>query len=472
MRSKYLLVLILITLFQRNAPLFAQSIAGTWKGQLQISNINLPLVFHIKDSASQLRATMDSPEQEAFGIPVDKVSFTQNTLKIQILKAKISYKGTLTSDSMVGTFKQSILKKALVLHRAGTESSVAPILHPQTPKPPFDYPTQEVNFKSMEPSVTLAGTLTMPSNTSTYPVPAVVLISGSGPQDRNESLLGHQPFAVLADYLTRFGIAVLRYDDRGTASSTGTFNGATTYDFAKDVRGAVQFLRNTPGIDTNRIGLIGHSEGGLIAPMVAVEDPRIAFCILMAGPAMSGAELLPLQMERVARASGEWNDTLAKDTKIYADAFQLIAHTRSKLKLRRLLFHYFYRHYAEISSAKNGPGNRVLWAYLEMRLWTEPWMSTFLKINPAEYLQRVKVPILALNGSLDQQVPSVENLAIMRKILKNGDARNAVIELEGLNHLFQECKTGSPKEYAKIEQTMSVVVITEMLNWITKVCNE
>lgn len=454
----------------------AQSITGTWKGNLIIGSSALPIVFHIKDSAATYTATMDSPEQEAYGIPVDKVSFANGMLSLQITKAHINYRAQLLGDTLLkGVFKQAIIKKELLLRPATNHNVQAKVVnHPQTPTAPFSYSVNEVRFPSADSKVLLAGSLTMPSNTNTYPVPAVVLITGSGPQDRDESLLGHKPFLVLADYLTRFGYAVLRYDDRGTAASTGKFKGATTFDFINDAQGAANFLRKQPGIDTARIGLIGHSEGGLIAPMLALQDPRITFIVLLAGPAMRGAELLPLQMEKVARASGTWNDTMSQEIKVYAQAFQVIAGTQNNLVLRHKLFHYFYKHFSEIPSAKQLHSNRFLWAYLETKLWMDPWMRTFLQINPMDYLTRVAphCPILALNGSLDMQVPSAENLSLMRQAIKQGDPRSKVVELEKLNHLFQEAKTGSPKEYAKIEETFNVGAITEILNWMTMICTK
>jgi hypothetical protein len=188
---------------------------------------------------------------------------------------------------------------------------------------------------------------------------------------------------------------------------------------------------------------------------------------------MSGAELLPLQMERIAQSSGEWNELEKQVTDSYAGAFKIIANTPSNVKLRHRLFHYFYKEYPRMTSPKASHSNRVIWAHLEMKVWMDPWMKTFLQISPMDYLPRAAAhcPILAINGSKDMQVPSTENLALMRQAFKNANPKCEVKELEGLNHLFQECKTGSPKEYAKIEQTMSVGVITEMLNWITKIFN-
>jgi len=281
----------------------SESIEGIWQGTLKApGGVELRIVFKISEKPDgTMTATMDSSDQGVTGIPVEKVAFENGNLRLDVKSILGVFQGKLKEDGLEieGEWKQSGQSFPLVLKRI---EKAAEVRRPQEPKKPYPYKEEEVVYENKEAGITLAGTLTLPRQEC--PFPAVLLISGSGPQDRNETLLGHRPFLVLADYLTRRGIAVLRVDDRGVGESTGNISQATSEDFATDVLAGIEYLKNRKEINPMQIGLIGHSEGGFIAPMVAVQSPDVAFIVLMAGTGLTGEEILYLQGELMARAEG------------------------------------------------------------------------------------------------------------------------------------------------------------------------
>ena len=335
---------------------------------------------------------------------------------------------------------------------------------PQEPIKPFPYLSKDIFFKNKTAGIKLAGTLTMPSEGSNFP--AVVLISGSGPQDRDEALLGHKPFLVLSDHLTRQGIAVLRFDDRGTAQSEGNFNTATSADFKTDVAAAVDFLKTQKEI--GNIGLIGHSEGGIIAPMLAAESKDVKFIVLMAGTGIRGDELLLRQSELIGRASGIKEEELETARAFNQGAYDIVVKSISQEKVKAEL-----KEYLEASVAKNpelatanGLKEEVFVNQVLGQL-TSPWMMYFLKHDPAKVLGKVDCPVLAIIGEKDLQVPAEVNLDAIEAALKEGGNKQFTVkELPGLNHLFQEAETGSPSEYAQIEQTIAPQAMEIMSEWI------
>ncbi len=306
----------------------------------------------------------------------------------------------------------------------------------------------------------------MPSEGKDFP--AVVLISGSGPQDRDEALLGHKPFLVLSDHLTKQGIAVLRYDDRGTAESEGDFSAATSADFKTDVASAVDYLKSREEIDSKNIGLIGHSEGGIIAPMVAVESKDVAFIILMAGTGIRGDDLLLRQSELIGRASGMSDDQIKTTREFNQGAYDIVVNTVNEATIREDLKQYLEEAVTknpDLATA-NGLKEEVFVDQILGQL-TSPWMSYFIKHDPSKVLQKVDCPVLAIVGEKDLQVPAKVNLEAIEEALKAGGNTNYTIkELPGLNHLFQEAKTGSPSEYAQIDQTISPDALELMSSWI------
>jgi pimeloyl-ACP methyl ester carboxylesterase len=343
----------------------------------------------------------------------------------------------------------------------------APV-RPQTPVRPYPYGEEEVRFENKGAGVTLAGTLTLPAGKGSFP--AVVLITGSGPQDRDESLMGHKPFLVIADALTRRGIAVLRYDDRGTARSSGDFRKATTADFATDVEAAVTYLKTRKEINARRIGLIGHSEGGIIAPLVASRNKEIRCIVLLAGPGLRGEEIILSQQQLIAQANGGWGKPAQEMVDVNRGAMEIIVRDSLRLEhrdtIKQQLAAYFDQRSAQVQVLKSGGAEATRLAVEQL---TSPWMEYFLAYDPAPALERVRCPVLAMAGSKDLQVSPEENLvAIGRALEKGGNTHFEVKEFPDLNHLFQECTTGLPGEYATIEQTFSPVAMDFMVNWVVK----
>ncbi|WP_254561100.1 alpha/beta hydrolase family protein [Dyadobacter diqingensis] len=337
---------------------------------------------------------------------------------------------------------------------------------PQEPKGPYSYVNEEVKFQNTKANITLAGTLTLPSKGGKYP--AVVLITGSGAQNRDEEVLGHKPFLVIADHLTKNGIAVLRFDDRGVGQSSGNFKTATSLDFSTDVESAVAYLQTRKEIDKSRIGLIGHSEGGLVAPLVASGSDNIRFMVLLAAPAIDLGKLLLKQDELIARSLGISEPEIQKMKNTNASAYSLIAKSTDLKVLRNDLAKLAKKEILEIPPQLLPPKmTKEEFIATQIDNLSSPWFQYVMKYNPGKTLEKVRCPVLALNGEKDLQVTSKENLSAITRALKDGGNSNIITkEFPNLNHFFQECETGSPLEYAKIEQTFSPKVLTEISTWI------
>lgn len=438
------------------ASLWAQkpSIEGSWEGALQLPSAKLRLRIHLKPAESGgWTATLDSPDQGAFGLPVSSVTFVENVLKWQMNQLRASFEGRLNEAGaeIAGTFTQGAAMP-LTLKRLDAAAAVSAPKRPQEPKPPFPYSAEDVTFSSKTPGVTLAGTLTVPAGAG--PHPAVILVTGSGPQDRDESLMGHKPFWVLADHLSRRGIAVLRYDDRGAGKSTGTFSTATTADFALDAEGAFDFLQTRSGIDARKIGFAGHSEGGMIAPMVAARRSGVAFLVLLAAPGVSGAEVILEQGQALAKAAGASQQQLAAAREAQSKFTQAVKDTPDSAELEK-----------KLRVLLAGQPN----ADVEIRRVLTPWFRYFFTYDPAPTLAKVKCPVLALNGEKDLQVIPDQNLPVIKAALeKAGNTDVTIVRLPGLNHIFQTAKTGGVSEYAQIEETMSPAALEAVSNWIRK----
>jgi pimeloyl-ACP methyl ester carboxylesterase len=389
---------LVLLLLWTSLSLSAQGISGQWNGVLKVPGAQLKLVFHISETAEGYSSTMDSPDQGAFGIPVTATTFAGSVLKLEIPNAGITYEGTLEgTDSIVGTFRQGGQSFPLILTTGAVEK--AEVVRPQEPVPPFPYDAEEVTFSNEQDGVELAGTLTLPRGDGVFP--AVVLISGSGPQNRDEELFEHKPFWVLADFLTRNGIAVLRFDDRGVGASTGDFAKATTFDFARDVEAAVDFLKTRKGVNPKEIGLIGHSEGGVIAPMVASERADIGFIVLMAGSALRGDQLLLLQKATIEAQMGVPPQMIEYNQQIMGGAYEIVLNEQLDQELiADSLSGYFQEKYGVML-----PEEQRMALVDQL---SSPWMINFVRLDPAVYLSEVQCPILALNGSKDLQVPSKE----------------------------------------------------------------
>jgi fermentation-respiration switch protein FrsA (DUF1100 family) len=444
---------------------FGQEIAGQWNGILKVPGAQLRLVFDIQKTANGISTTMDSPDQGAKGIPVSTSSFENSALKITVANLKIEYEGTLGKDNIiVGNFKQAWQSFPMNLSKDKVEKEA--FIRPQEPTKPYSYYSEDIIFENKKAGITLAGMLTLPKKDGVFP--AVILISGSGPQNRNEELLDHKPFLVISDYLTKNGIAVLRYDDRGVAASKGNFKTATSLDFSTDVEAGIEYLKTRKEINKNKIGLIGHSEGGIIAPMVASKSKEVAFIILLAGTGIQGDQLLLLQQQLIGKASGMNDEALQKNKLANTKVFDIVNQSTSLEQLQIDLTNYIKQNLKDNPNSEKPAGmSEEDFVKSQVQQIATPWMQYFIKYNPAPTLEKIKCPVLALNGEKDLQVPPKENLAAIKEALsKAGNKKVTIKELPNLNHLFQECKTGSPQEYATIEQTFSPTALTEILKWI------
>jgi len=441
-----------------------QDITGQWNGLLSTPGAKLRLVINIEGVADAYSATLDSPDQGAVGIPASSVSFANDTLRFRIDNLRVVYVGVLGAEDVIkGTFTQAGQALPLDLGRAAIAKPVQN--RPQEPKPPYPYRSEEVKIENSLDQLTLAGTLTLPQQEGKYPV--AILISGSGAQDRNEELLGHKPFLVIADHLTRNGIAVLRYDDRGTAESTGDFATATSADFANDVRSIVSYLQQRSDILSDQIGLIGHSEGGLIAPMVAADNEDIGFIVMLAGPAVPGSDILMAQNQLIGKANGVNATILTRQLELLRETLDIMKAAATTEEAAKNV-ETFFNSNKERLQVMVPPGTDVD-VYIESALaqYGSPWFHYFVKYDPAESLTQVKCPVLAINGEKDLQVPAQMNLEKAEEYLKAGGNPDYTIKaLPNLNHLFQESNTGSPAEYANIEQTFSPDALKLISDWI------
>jgi fermentation-respiration switch protein FrsA (DUF1100 family) len=437
--------------------MFGQEIIGQWNGVLKVPGAQLRVVLNISKTEKGYISTMDSPDQGAKGIPVATTSFENSILKVELPNLKAVYEGTLNKENIiVGNFSQGGQSFALNMSREVIEKKVYP--RPQEPQKPFPYYTEEVTFENKIDKNVLAGTLSLPQKEGRFP--AVILISGSGPNNRDEEHSGHKPFLVLVDYLTKKGIAVLRFDKRGIAQSTGDYKSATTLDFTKDVQAGVDYLLTRKEIDKSKIGLMGHSEGGVIAPIVAGNSKDVNFIVMLAGTGIRGDQLMLLQKEKIERQMGVSENEIQKGQDIFKGAYAIVLNSdTTDDNLKAKINSYFKVQFGDKMNEQqiSGLANQI----------TSPWMFYFLKFDPSSALGKVICPVLALNGDKDLQVPADVNIEAIKKALAKGGNKKVTTKIvPNLNHLFQECKTGSPDEYETIEQTFSPIALEEISKWI------
>ncbi|WP_428224013.1 alpha/beta hydrolase family protein [Flavobacterium sp.] len=441
---------------------YSQDIDGSWSGELEVQGMKLPLVFNIKKEGTQFKTTLDSPKQGAKDIPVKTTTFENNILAIDASDLGISYTGNYTNGKIEGKFKQGGMELPLVLEQNKAQKDYT-FNRPQTPKEPFDYNMEEVTILNPIDKNTLAGTITTPKDKKNFPI--LVMITGSGGQNRDEELFNHKPFAVIADDFAKKGIATLRLDDRGVGKSSKVDKKSTTADFATDINTAVDFL---VAKGYTNIGLIGHSEGGMIAPMVATMNKNVKFIISMAGPGIKIQDLMYKQIEQGGLLAGEKPEKVKLDVATTKKLYAFIESYKGA-ELAKDLETFYINELKKYPTGFIKPESLEVEAKAEIKQITHPWFLYFLKFDPALYISKLKIPVLAINGSKDFQVDAISNLEGFKKELtKAGNKHFEIVNFEGLNHLFQECTTGAFSEYVEIEQTIAPKVLEKMSDWVLK----
>ena len=440
-------------------------VAGHWEGQIDIPGQPITVKVDLAVNDSDWRGTIDIPAQGAKDLPLSNIHVVEEDDDVRVkfsirgVPGNPTFNGKLQDSAISGTFSQGVATFGFRLSR----ESVKGPARPQEPKPPFPYKIEEVVFQNG--AVNLAGTLTLPQGAG--PFPAVLLISGSGLQDRDETLVGHKPFWVLADHLSRAGIAVLRVDDPGIGKSTPHPKPPTTEDFATDVEAGVAFLKGDNRV--NNIGLIGHSEGGLIAAIVASRSNDVGFVVLMAGPGVPGTELLRKQNERIFDAAGIAGERKQNLLILLNRLFTILTSEDLAEDERRQGVDEIVRKQLEINGTPPAQQDEAqVQALVEQSL--TPWMRYFLTFDPRPALEKIRVPVLVLNGELDVQVDAEQNLTAIAAALEKGGNQNVTVHrLPEHNHLFQRAKTGLINEYAVIEETISPKVLDLIRDWVLSV---
>ena len=449
----------------------------TWAGTLDAVIQKLPLRFRIgKGADGKADVRMDSLGQKAGGFRAERVVAGEAwTIKVPAVKGEFA--GKLGPDGkLTGSWKQGGANLPLVLEKvaAGAAAALPPEQRrPQTPKPPFPYDVREAAFRNTVDGVDLAGTLTLPQGAG--PWPAVVLVSGSGQQDRDETLMDHKPFLVLADALSRAGIAVLRYDDRGVGGSGGDPTKATSVDFARDAEAAIEWLKERPDIDPARIGVVGHSEGGLIAALLAARRTDLAGIVMLAGTGVDGGRILVSQGELVLKSEGLGDADQIRRSRIMQEAMiDAVRGSDDASDPAALAAQAGARIRADLGD-ETEKADEAAKAQLDaavadgLRRLTAPWFRFFIGHDPATALAKVSCPVLAIIGEKDVQVDPALNLPAIRQALAAGGNTDATVEeLPGLNHLFQTCTTGAVSEYDRIEETLAPVAIATVRDWLVK----
>ena len=459
-------ILLVLACSSVHGQLEKKDLNGSWMGKLKEAGVELRLVLNFTlTDADTLRFTLDSPDQGAEGIPGGIVRIKSDTLWAYVPMVKGYYTGTPLNDTVIkGKWSQSgrdypmeVVKQHKKLVR----------LRPQEPKAPFPYKSEDITFRNTTGNFDLAGTLTLPEGNG--PFPAVVLITGSGQQDRDETIMYHKPFLVISDYLTRNGIAVLRYDDRGVGKSKGSMNEATSLTLADDAEAAFNYLLARPEIDKKHIGLAGHSEGGLIAPIVASRNKNVAFIVSLAGTGVLGKDLLLKQNRDLLKVSGIQDSLIEEKVKYLSKVIDIVlAETDQKKAVKEAL--NWYNQELEAKNLTDDERKARMTEFTQALVSVNnPWFRYFLGTDPAVFWKNVKCPVLALNGEKDLQVNYEQNLnAIKTALRKGGNKKVKVQSLPSLNHLFQHCSTGSVTEYSSIEETFSPEALGIMTEWIRK----
>lgn len=436
----------------------AADLVGRWEGALRIGEASLPLVVRVSEGANGLVAVMDSPAQGARDMPISGLAETGGTVRFAIPSVGGRFEGARSADgsTWTGSWSQGGASLPLILTRVATTAEVAAPTapeRPQTPVPPFPYEAEAVTFRNEGAGITLAGTLTTPEGSGPFPV--VVLLTGSGAQDRDETIMDHKPFAVWADALTRSGVAVLRYDDRGVGGSGGGSNDDTTADFASDARAAMEYLRTRTDMDPDRIGLMGHSEGGSTALIATSEGAPAAFVVMIAGPALSGAALLPEQYARITSAAGASAEQAAEIRRVRAEIMDALVRNREDRAAAA----------QAVEAILSAAGVPEPARDREVAGLSSGWYRYFAAYDPAPALAALRTPLLAIYGGKDLNVPADLNAPVVSRLKPDA----TVVVLPGLNHLMQHSETGLGAEYGTITETLAPEAIATVVDWLLQV---
>jgi pimeloyl-ACP methyl ester carboxylesterase len=476
MKKIFLAVLIsTLCCVQGNAQ---DNVAGNWLGKIDVGR-ELRIVFHIKDDGSgNLSATMDSPDQSAKDIPCSSVAHVGDSVAIEMSNIHGLYSGKLTDNTtLTGTWSQSGHNVPLELKKVDEVPQVLPVprsSRPQTPKPPFNYKSEDVIYYNADKSIRYGATITIPNGKG--PFPAVLLITGSGQQNRDEEIDGHKPFAVIADYLTNNGYVVMRVDDRGVGKTTGQVDSATSEDFAKDATVSFEYLKSRPETDRKRMGLMGHSEGGMIAQMIAADRKDVDFVVFLAAPGVRTSMLMDEQNEAYMASLGISQEAIDKYKPLYSNIARDIIYGKDSAQVYAALKQHLEQWLKQTDSATvmttteiHDDASKEEFLDAAMASYTNKWYRFFLSYDPKPNLEKMHCKVLALNGDKDIQVVSRPNLAGIRIGLSKGKSKDVVTkEMKGLNHLFQTCTKCTLEEYGELEETFSPTALAFIVDWLDK----
>ena len=451
-------LIVIATVFMTSCSLTEkkQSIVGLWEGKVKFPGIETRLLFNIASSPDgELTVEILQPDEHDDVIKVSSIALEDSNIRIEVAALKGVFEGCIETNKeiIVGEWQQGRWLQNLILRKIWKFTKYA---RPQTPRPPYPYNVKEVTIVNKKENVCLAGTLTWPNKSSS--IPAIILISGGGGHDRDYSILRHRPFLVIADYLTRLGIAVLRFDERGVGSSTGDRSQATCKYYADDVLAGVRFLHTFNEFNPTRIGLIGHSEGGMIASVSAAESKDISFIVLLGSPGLAGAEYQYQFEESINRAMGLSEEMIASKRVIQEKIFNVLLHENDQWIIENKIYEIYRKFYPQIPEGKIKAG---------IAKFLSPGFQYNLTYDPASTLQNSCCPVLAIYGENDLHVPPEGNYNAMESILKSrADVPYKVIKLPGLNHFFQTTDNKEPFDYGKIEETISPIVLELISDWI------
>ncbi len=456
----------------------SQDVLHKWSGVLNAGGQKIELRLNLIQNADKTYSSnWDIPAQKVKGLASSKTELLNNQLSVEIKMIGASYSGSLnmSGDKVDGAWSQSGMSFPLNMEtvKEGQEEKI--FIKPQTPKPPFAYNVKDFVYEGNETKLSYGATLTYPKEDKKFPL--IILITGSGRQDRDETIFDHKPFAVIADYLTKKGYAVLRVDDRGAGKSTGDFSNSTTADFAQDVEEHIRYAKNLPMIDTTQIGLLGHSEGGLIAPMVAVRNKSVSFVILLAGPGVEIGELMAMQNEMVLKSAGISQEAINTYIPLYKNLMKTIVSINSiqdaNAKAIEIVKNWYSntdKNLVKATTNISSESDINKFATTMSETLSTKWWKYFASYNPQIALQKLKCPVLAINGSSDIQVPADANLkAIELGLKKAGNKKGTTMKFDNLNHLFQKCTKCTVQEYGELENTIEPEVLEYIYNWLTKI---